>query len=71
MSLNVNGDIKACDMPPAMRLSAVLRDVLYLTSVKEACCEGVRGMHPSTGWQASEFLSRDGPPSPWTRDHHR
>lgn len=43
MSLNVNGDIKACDAPPTMRLSAALRDVLNLTSVKEGCCEGECG----------------------------
>ena len=43
MSLNVNGDIMACDAPPTMRLSAVLRDVLHLTSVKEGCCEGECG----------------------------
>ena len=43
MSLNVNGDIKACAAPPTMRLSAVLRDVLSLTSVKEGCCEGECG----------------------------
>ena len=41
--LNVNGDSKVCDAPPTMRLSAALRDVLNLTSVKEGCCEGECG----------------------------
>ena len=43
MSLKVNGRIAAYDVSPTMRLSALLRDVLRLTSVKEGCCEGECG----------------------------
>lgn len=43
ISLNVNGDIKACNAPPTMQLSTFLRGALDLTSVKEGCCEGECG----------------------------
>lgn len=43
ISLNVNGDSRECAAPPTMRLSAALRDILNLTSVKEGCCEGECG----------------------------